>query len=479
MDKTIHYLYKQCWSSQNRLLVLAIIFSLAFFSNDTYGLRIIFIGDVLLSRNVREELSSEKCSPWYNLKPLLNSADLVIGNLEGAVGKPDEQSSFKNEAPVFDIDSSHISLLTEAGFDIITLENNHSNDLGKSGKKNTIKAIQKNQLSPVFFDNSPQFFTVKGVCIAVLTLNIVPGRELIITEIPSIELKQKLRLARSLADIVIVSVHWGSEFLDWPTTKQRKIARWLIKNGTDLIIGSHPHVIQQPEMIEGKPVFFSLGNHLFDQKFPATKKGLIVELYIHNGKMFYRGIITKAQQNSFFPKISGIMNFKLKALRFKSSGIKTKDFTIRPKSVFYMDQFRLVLEAFQSGKKKWSSRPKSIITAANSKLDDKHEYLFTLEKYYSKLDGEVNLRPYVYLIEDRGLIPKWRGSALAWPLLDALISLEDNTVLYALHRGDSFINLSQKVTSTRVAAYKWNGFGFSGISDSLICRSGRKAFFED
>jgi hypothetical protein len=77
-------------------------------------------------------------------------------------------------------------------------------------------------------------------------------------------------------------------------------------------------------------------------------------------------------------------------------------------------------------------------------------------------------------IDNLGLNARWRGSALSWHLLDAVISPLDSRVICALHRGDSFIKLDKETIDTRVAAYKWNGFGFTGITDSGICESGLK-----
>ena len=64
----------------------------------------------------------------------------------------------------------------------------------------------------------------------------------------------------------LVSVHWGSELLEWPTSEQRRAARWLIAQGADLIVGHHPHVVRPAECLAGKPGFYSLGNHVFDRR---------------------------------------------------------------------------------------------------------------------------------------------------------------------------------------------------------------------
>jgi len=91
--------------------------------------------------------------------------------------------------------------------------------------------------------------------------------------------------------------------MDWRIKRKEKQ-----RNGwwatADIIIGSHPHVIQQPEIVEGKPVFFSLGNHLFDQKYPATKEGLIVDIRIRDGFLNVTEYLPH-QEKFILPEIAG------------------------------------------------------------------------------------------------------------------------------------------------------------------------------
>ena len=86
-------------------------------------------------------------------------------------------------------------------------------------------------------------------------------------------------------------------------------------------------------------------------------------------------------------------------------------------------------------------------------------------------------RPYVYEITPTGPIARWRGSALAWPLRDAaMLPGNEDGILCALHRGDSFLALDPAHTGTRMAAYRWNGFGFAMLSDSLNSPACRAVF---
>jgi len=478
MDKTICNFRKRLRHPKYVLLAFLVVISTLSCKSNQPEVHILFTGDILLSRNVIAEYQFRKSSPWEDLKPLFQSADLVIGNLEGAVGKSEGRFLPGSGSPLFYIDKENISLLREAGFNIITNENNHNSDPGTGSKEKTIEALQDCKITPVYYENSPWFFTIKDVIIALVTLNMIPGRDVSNNQLPSIEIKQKLRLARNLAKIVIVSIHWGSELLDWPSREQRATAKWLIDNGADIIIGSHPHVIQEPEIIEGKPVFFSLGNHLFDQKYPETKEGLIVEITIRAGSYECNGIITHTKANSFYPEIAGNKNYHFEILPLNNNALKVNNCTLKPLSVSENNQNKIVIEAYQMNKKVWCTHPMSIVSIEAGKLDGENEYLFTIEKHYSGLDGEIGPRPYVYTLDNVGLLAKWRGSALAWPLLDAVISPLDNTVLCALHRGDSFITLEKTSTETRVAAYRWNGFGFTGIIDSIICKSCSDLFGE-
>jgi hypothetical protein len=130
---------------------------------------------------------------------------------------------------------------------------------------------------------------------------------------------------------------------------------------------------------------------------------------------------------------------------------------------------RHVIEGVRDGKR-WRSQPLPLVSAEAGKLAGPTgpEYLFTLERHSSSIDGEEGVRPYFYEALDRGLVARWRGSALAWPLLDAGLLPGGDGVLCALHRRDSFLVLQPTSVGVRTAAYRWNGFGFSGVDDEKV-----------
>ena len=429
--------------------------------------RILFTGDILLSRNVRQEYRHRGTSPFENMQELFSEADVVIGNLEGAVGEVADSVRDKNSL-LFDIDKGDIGMLYEAGFGILTIENNHTYDLGEEGRDSTVVSSQKRGLAAVHSLNSPYFFTVKGVVVSIIAVNTISNKDYTARGIPSIELMQQLRLAKNLSNVVIVSIHWGSELVDWTVKQQRSIAEWLVQNGADIIIGSHPHVIQQPEIVNGKPVFFSLGNLLFDQKYDATKEGLIADIRIRKGKIKCSGILTHTAQNSFYPSVVREIDCGFKVLRTNKL-FNIGDFTLLPVSENRGVDSKIRLDGYSAGRKVWSSQSIPLVSIETGKLDGENEYLFTLEKHYSTIDNETDVRPYVYGADKRGIHALWRGSALAWPLVDAHISTCDGKTLCVLHRGDSYMNIDKSSQKRRLMGYRWNGFGFSGVIDSIQC----------
>jgi len=124
----------------------------------------------------------------------------------------------------------------------------------------------------------------------------------------------------------------------------------------------------------------------------------------------------------------------------------------------------------QGSERAWRTRPAPVLSmeAGNLEGPAKSQFLLSLESHASPIDSERDPRPYVYEVGPHGFIARWRGSALAWPLLDARLLPRSSSVLCALHRRDSFLMLSPESRGTRVAAYRWNGFGFEGVADEGI-----------
>jgi poly-gamma-glutamate capsule biosynthesis protein CapA/YwtB (metallophosphatase superfamily) len=269
---------------------------------ETNSARLLFTGDILLSRHVISELERRKVSPWANFADLFQNAEWVSGNLEGAIG---QASECQKPAPLcFVIPETAIGLLKNAGFTGVTLENNHAGDLGGTGRERTRRSLEEARLTAVNFENSPRIVRIAGKRLALVSITLVRAADKRVEEIPSTEVSEKLRLARVDADLVVVSIHWGTEYQRSPDKSQRAQAHWLIQHGADLIVGHHPHVVQPPECVDGHPVFFSLGNHLFDQTYPPTKDGLIADCSLGGGWLMCQGIRTHTENWSTIPRLA-------------------------------------------------------------------------------------------------------------------------------------------------------------------------------
>ena len=438
----------------------------------TREIRLLFTGDILLSRNVETRLKRGEEELVNGLRPLLAGADWAAGNLEGAVGFPSDcRDSVVPSPPCFPVRQDRVGLLRRLGFSGIGMENNHSLDLGPEGKRATRSALVQNGLLPLTLEDSPRFLRFGDVTVGLVCFSMVSGPSGGPGQPDFTELRQKFRLARSLANIVVAYVHWGSEFLDWPDEKQRRTARWVVKNGADIVVGHHPHIVQKPEILDGKPVFYSLGNLLFDQKYPSTKEGSIADCRIADGAVRCTSLMTRTPADSTYPAVTG------EAAELPGGGT----FEMRPPLTINGIELRplkseptdsapgVVLEARRENKVLWKSPRARILSLEkmNADGDRKQEFLFTLETHYSPLDKEFAVRPCVYDVRPEGLVSKWRGTALAFPLKDA-VCLSEEKVLCALHRGDSFLTPDPESRKTRIVAYRWNGFGFSGIQDSEV-----------
>ncbi len=429
--------------------------------------RLLFAGDVLLSRQVGVEIDRTGRFPWERMTETFGKADLVFANLEGAVGS--SADCLQRATPCFAVSPHRVDLLARAGFHALSVENNHAGDLGDTGRAATRQALLNAGLRPVPFEGGPSFFRVQGHSVAIVAISLVPPRGGGAVSIPSPEVRRQLRLAKNLAAVVVVSVHWGEELLDWPSLRQREAAAWLVENGATIVVGHHPHVVQGAECVAGRPVFYSLGNHLFDQKYPETKEGLIADCRIEGETVSCTGIATRTEPGSFRPALVAGVPAAVAALEGCRAPIhqplQIGDTLIRPAAS--TDGASLVLEGIRKRRIAFRSRPIRALSAELFPLglEGQPPLLLTLERHPSPIDGEDGVRPYVYEIGPRGLMARWRGSALAWPLVDATVLPGDPPLLCALHRRDAFLTLDTEAPADRSALYRWNGFGFAGVEE--------------
>jgi len=259
---------------------------------------IIFTGDMMLSRGVDYQMKKNKDFnyPFLKIADTVKSADIAFGNLEGPIS-----SRGSNQGSIYSFrdDPKVAGGLRFAGFDILSLANNHILDWGTEALEDTISILKANNIEPVGAGknyeeaNKPIIKEVNGTKFAFLAYtNLLPASFTAaknaagISEFNQENIKKAVEGAKKNADIVIVSLHWGEEYAKSPSLWQKNLAHALIDSGADLIIGHHPHVVQGTEKYKTGWIAYSLGNFVFDQNFSEeTMKGLMVKAVFRNKKL--------------------------------------------------------------------------------------------------------------------------------------------------------------------------------------------------
>ncbi len=256
--------------------------------NDTEErfLKILFAGDMMFDRYIRTQSDTiGKREVFAGVSRELTAADVVVANLEGPITSQLSKSvgSAVGESRhfLFTFDPEWAEVLFDANIRVVNIGNNHILNFGETGLVETRNFLRDARVK--FFgdplDESFRSYTieVKGRKIGFVNFN------QFYKEGESRALLDIARL-RSNVDVLFVYTHWGAEYVP-ATSEEKRLAHLFIDRGTDAVIGSHPHVVQEKEVYRGKTIYYSLGNFVFDQYFrPETKSGLMVEATIASDK---------------------------------------------------------------------------------------------------------------------------------------------------------------------------------------------------
>lgn len=241
-----------------------------------------FVGDIMLGRSLGQRISDGKGDAIFkSVSTVLQSADIAVGNLECAIG---EGGTKAKKGYAFLAAPASAALLSCAGFDLLSLANNHSFDYG-----------------PVVFDQTRQLLTEQGIQIVGAGLNDSQAHSAAVFEIHGLRLAflsyvdvppelggfdpkswsagpstpgvawaaddriiSDLQSWRSRTDFLVVLFHFGIEGSVAPSERQVQLAHLAVDHGADLVVGSHPHLMQKEEEYKGRWIFYSMGNFVFD-----------------------------------------------------------------------------------------------------------------------------------------------------------------------------------------------------------------------
>lgn len=279
----------------------------------------LFVGDIMLDDLPGKYIKSGK-DPFKNFAPLLKQADITIGNLEcvvGTTGKAEEKNFVLRAHP-------RVLPLIKKYFNAVSLANNHTGDYGPQALSNMLDLLDGAGIKyfgagkEIRSAHEPIIFDIKDKRIAVLGYDIFlprsfealddrPGTawgddDYIIADI------QKAKKVHK-ADIVITYPHWGWEGEKQASAEQVRLAHLMIDSGADAVVGGHPHVTQNIENYKGKPIFYSLGNFIFDGFDTSdTTTGWVLEMNINlDSKITWQIYEAKLDKNGI-PKNMGLIH---------------------------------------------------------------------------------------------------------------------------------------------------------------------------
>lgn len=258
--------------------------------NPTKETKIYFVGDIMLDRGVLNSVNKNfngDFSLLFENVTELEKADILFGNLEGPVSDKGNNVGSKYS---FRMKPEVLPILKNVGFNIFSFANNHVGDWNVQAFNDTLKRLREQEIfvtgagenkkeasSPTviikndirfgflgFSDVGPDWMKAKEFTSGILLASDPDFESIIIN-------------AKQDSDVLIVSMHFGEEYKEVHNKRQEYLAKKAIDSGADMVIGHHPHVIEDIEFYKEKPIIYSLGNFMFDQYFSAeTMEGMVL-----------------------------------------------------------------------------------------------------------------------------------------------------------------------------------------------------------
>lgn len=260
------------------------------------------VGDIQLSRDIKKYINKCKNEDYTNIfkyvKKYLEKSDISIGNLESPISnRINLKKNIMKGSPNFICSEKALDALINSGLNTLTIGNNHSNDYGNIVIKDTIKILNNNNFNVLSIKDKPyKLFNINGYKIIIIGITKTfykLQQNPIDIYIYNEDTPKLLRYLKNICDLLIVTIHWGGEYKFINNNNQKKLANEMIKNGVDIIIGHHPHVIQNMEKIDINNrygyVFYSLGNFVFDSHYKkkGVRDSMILKIIINKNTKKY------------------------------------------------------------------------------------------------------------------------------------------------------------------------------------------------
>ncbi|MCP4603614.1 MAG: CapA family protein [Proteobacteria bacterium] len=226
-------------------------------STGTDTVSLVAVGDISLGRIINAEMvdRDDFTFPFEHVNDFIKAADIAIGNLESQMfpGCPVLKRGLRLCAS-----PRAISGLVDAGFDVVSVANNHSDNFGRRALASSVALLRAKGISVAGYDRHPIIERRKirfGFLAYDITQEVIPLKRV----------SRDIAAVQSRSDVVVLMMHWGKEYQVTPDPTQTDFAAFAASRGVDVIIGTHPHVVQPLTTVKSAPVAYSLGNFVFDQ----------------------------------------------------------------------------------------------------------------------------------------------------------------------------------------------------------------------
>jgi len=264
------------------------------------SVRLGLAGDMMLDRSVETRIDlyggGDPDFSFRNIRSYLATFDILFGNVEGPVS---DKGADRGSLYSFRMRPEVAPALASAGFDVVSVANNHMGDYGDEAMADTFYRL--NEAGIVYAGGglnedeaySARILAVEDMRIAFLAFSQFgknyleaaadhPGIAVISDE----RLKTSIKRAEEQSDVIVVSFHFGDEYESEPNAYQQRMSRLAIDLGADLVVGHHPHVVGPLERYRDGYIAYSLGNFIFDQDFsPETMEGALLDATIQDGRI--------------------------------------------------------------------------------------------------------------------------------------------------------------------------------------------------
>lgn len=235
--------------------------------------------------------------PFLKIRNVLQEADIVVGNLEAVLS--DHKKSKWVSTQYLRANPRAASTLKECGFSVMSVANNHSVQHGEDAFDDTVRMLRSTGIAPVGVRGVGEFFSApyivakRGISFGFLAYSMRPEEyrpgqsryAQVDVELQLGRILDDITTLRSRVDFLILSVHWGDEFIRIPSPKIVAIAHSLIDSGADVILGHHPHVLQGVEKYRNGVIAYSLGNFVFDRMTERSDESMILRIEFGRGRI--------------------------------------------------------------------------------------------------------------------------------------------------------------------------------------------------